>query len=363
MASESSPPAGPSNPATPRRRPTIREVARRAGVSHQTVSRHLKGDTTVNEQLAATIQDAIEALDYRPNLVARAMRNHRTGRLAVLLPPGSAISSLEILSGAKEIADAGEYVLEVVTVSGSAEMRDRRALELRDSRLFEGVLALTSLSDLPQPDDARVPLVTMPLYDEAMRGIGALASAGPEHEIISRLAGMGHRRFLHLAGNYAHAGAVRRRDMYLQTIEELGLESAGVVDCGWDGDAARRAVVDLPADSGITAIIAANDILATAAVSGAIRRGWNVPEELSITGWDDTRVAAVTTPSMTTVAVHHAELGRRLMRHLLDVVASRRRGADDASDPSPSPLEDDWRLAEVIWRESTGPAPQTPPAR
>lgn len=355
--------ASPASPSTEGgRRPTIREVARLAGVSHQTVSRYLKHDMTVNEQLGERIREAVEELDYRPNLVARAMRNHQTGRLAIMMPAGSALSSLHVLTGAKELADAEGYVLEVVTVSGSAETHGRRALELQDSRLFEGVLALMPLGMEPPARPDRAPLVSMPLYDESMRGIGVLADGGPVRELVTGLAEQGHRRFLHLAGRYTHEGAVQRREVYLQTIADLGLESHGVVDCHWDGAAGRQAMLELPEDCGVTAVIAANDILAVAAVSGAMRRGWSVPGDVSITGWDNDRVAEVTTPAMTTVDVQHRELGRRLMRHLLGVIDVRRgarQGDWNGSAPAeaPSPLEEVQPLHQVIWRESTGPAP------
>ena len=150
-----------------RRRPTIREVARLAGVSHQTVSRYLRLDPTINDAMQQRIEQAIIQLDYRPNLVARAMRNHKTGRLALVLPPGTAISSLEILAGAIIGGLAGVVTatliwgefhersairasqalahVEVVTLGGNTQTRAARALELADSGLFEGLIALTPL--------------------------------------------------------------------------------------------------------------------------------------------------------------------------------------------------------------------------
>ncbi|WP_203784743.1 LacI family DNA-binding transcriptional regulator [Paractinoplanes rishiriensis] len=328
-----------------RRRPTIREVARLAGVSHQTVSRYLRLDSTVNEAIQQRIGQAIAQLDYRPNLVARAMRNRRTGRLALLLPPGTAISSLEVLAGATAVAHEAGYAVEVVTLDGPAATRADRVRELADSGFFEAIVSFTPLPADATRTDTGTPVVVSPHYDENMRGIGELADASAIEELIVGLADRGHRRFLHLAGDYAHTSARCRRDVFLATIDRLGLEPAGVADCGWRTDPARQAVLDLPADRPATAVIAANDILAVAAMSGAVRRGWSVPGDLSVTGWDDNPVAAAMTPALTTVRVDHDLLGRHAVTTLLATLTGT--AAPERGRP----------VTTVKWRESTGPAP------
>ncbi|TWD84713.1 LacI family transcriptional regulator [Kribbella amoyensis] len=333
--------SGSANP----RRPTIRDVARLAGVSHQTVSRYLRQDLTINEAMRNRIGQAIAQLDYRPNLVARAMRDRKTGRLALLLPPGTTVSSLSVLTGASSAAQTAGYVVELVTLGGSSESYTGRVLELADSGLFEGIVSLMALpQELLRRRNDPTPIVVMPFYDDHMRSIAELADASISAEIIASLARLGHRRFVHLAGDYAHTSARRRREVYLETIERLGLESAGILDCGWRAEPARQAVLDLPADSGVTAIIAANDVLATGALSGALARGWRVPEDLSVTGWDNNPVAAAMTPSMTTVDIDHERLGRRAMQQLLAALGH------------PEPAGDQEPIGTIVWRESTGPA-------
>ncbi|MFJ8955145.1 LacI family DNA-binding transcriptional regulator [Streptomyces sp. NPDC102381] len=326
------------------RRPTIREVARLAGVSHQTVSRYLRADTTVNEALQERIRLAITQLDYRPNLAARAMRNRKTGRLAVLMPSGTAVSSLGMLAGATTAAREAGYDVEVVILGDPMESRARRVLELADYGVFEGILALTPLPSLPErATRGSTPIVVSADYDDQMRSIGELADATTSAEIIESLAAQGHRRFLHLAGAYTHTSAQARRQVYLDTIHRLGLESYGVVDCDWLAERARRSVLDLPDDCGVTAVIGANDLLAAAAIRGALERGWTVPGDLSVTGWDNNPLGAAMMPSLTTVAVDHERLGRRALGRLLAVV----RG-----EPEP---EDDGLITQVVWRESTAP--------
>lgn len=331
------------------RRPTIREVARLAGVSHQTVSRYLQVDATVGEDLQRRIGQAIEQLDYRPNLVARAMRSRRTGRLAVLLPVGTAISSLEVLAGAQEEAHRTGWFIEVVNLDGSAPDRAQRALELADSGFFEGILALTPLPSGGRGASSSVPVVVEALYDEHMRATGDLADASVTAEIVAGLAALGHRRFVHLAGDPAHESATNRRAEFTAAVAALGLTVHAVVDCAWRAEAARDAVLALPADSGVTAVVAANDVLAVGALSGALLRGWTVPDDLSITGWDGTQVTAAMTPSLTTVTVDDRRLGRDAVRRLVAVLRGSQVPVDDAP------------VCAVQWRGSTGPAPTGAP--
>ncbi|MBZ2198117.1 LacI family DNA-binding transcriptional regulator [Occultella gossypii] len=332
-----------SQSASGTRRPTIREVARLAGVSHQTVSRFLHDDPRISEQSQARIRTAIEQLDYRPNLVARAMRGHKTGRLAFILPTGTTVSSLEILAGATTAAHDAGFILDVVTLGGPVAQRAGRVDDLAESGLFEGIASLMPLPESRRPQD-RTPIVISPEYDDQMRSIGELADAAPVAELIEHLADLGHRRFVHLAGDYAHTSARRRRDMYLATIERLGLHSHGVIDCDWRAERAEKAMLDLPAHAA-TAVITGNDVVAAGALRGAFARGWRVPEDVSITGWDNNKLGAVLPPTITTVIMDHERVGRRAITRLLAAL----NGEPDPVDNEP--------IGTVVWRESTGPAP------
>jgi DNA-binding LacI/PurR family transcriptional regulator len=121
------------------------------------------------------------------------------------------------------------------------------------------------------------------------------------------------------------------------------VRSAGVVGWDWSPETARRAVLDLPADSGVTPIIAANDGLAGGAVRGALDRGWRVPDDVSVTGWDDYLLGAWLSPTLTTVAVDFDELGRRAMNRLIAVLQEE------------APPRYEGSVATVVWRGSTGP--------
>jgi LacI family repressor for deo operon, udp, cdd, tsx, nupC, and nupG len=327
------------------KRPTIHEVADRAGVSHQTVSRYLRNNGGLKPTTVAKVQAAIEELNYRPNLLARSMRTRRTGRIAILLPTATKLLPLRLLAAAFAAAHEVGYSVDLVSLEGGAVDRAARAEELADSGEFEGILALASLGASPTSWSG-VPLVIIADYDDELHGLGALADGAACGEVVRYLSDLGHRSFLHLAGRQAFASARNRRQTFVDTIARLGLQGT-VIDCDWSGQSGYDAVMSLPQDTDITAVVAANDLMAMGAVRASLRRGWVVPDDLSVFGWDDQELGRFSTPSLSTVAIDRERQGREAMSRLIAIM----RGTD------PPPI-DTTSLHTVIPRESTGPAPR-----
>jgi LacI family repressor for deo operon, udp, cdd, tsx, nupC, and nupG len=328
------------------RRPTIHQVADRAGVSHQTVSRYLRNNGGLKPTTFAKVQAAIQELNYRPNRVARSMRTRRTGRIAILLPTVSKLLPLRALAAVSAAAHEAGYTVDLVGLEGGAVDRASRAEELADSGEFEGILALASLGASPTAWSA-VPLVVMADYDDELRGLGALADGAACGEVVTYLNGLGHRAFLHLAGPQSFASARNRRQTFVDTIASLGLRGT-VIDCDWSGQSGFDAVRGLPEDTDITAVVAANDLMAMGAVRAGLSRGWKVPGDLSVFGWDDEELGRFGTPSLSTVAIDRERQGREAMGRLIALIRS--------TEPPPV---DTTSLHTLIARESTGPARRT----
>lgn len=326
------------------KRPTIMEVARLAGVSHQTVSRYLRAEGGLKPDTRASIDRAVQQLDYRPNLVARSMRTRRTGRLAVVMPRMTYDPARMVAGASAAAADAG-FSIEVVSVNGT-QARTQRVLELVDSGQVEGVLSLAPLEPRGVPSTrADAPIVVSDDFDDEMRGIGALADPSPVVELVTRLAKLGHRRFFHISGAAHFASARARKDAFVRTVERLGLEVVGVVDGDWSGESGIRAVHSWDDRNRPTAVIAANDVVASGVIRGAWERGWRVPDQLSVTGWDNHVLGQFGVPSLTTVDVDLEGLGRNAMRRLISAV----RPVEAMPE---TPL-----INRIIWRESTAGPP------
>ena len=332
---------------TAQRRPTITDVARLAGVSPQTVSRYLRFNGGLKPLTLERVEKAIRELDYRPNLVARSMRTRKTGRLAILMP-AMAFNPSRMLAGASATAQSAGYFVDVVSAGGGVRARSERLLELADSGQFEGILSLSPV--LPSTENKlhqRTAVVISADFDDEMRGIGELADATPLVRMIEHLAALGHSRFLHVAGDAQFASARARKQSYLDTVERLGVESVGVFDGDWSGESGIEAIRSLPDRSRPTAVIAANDLVAAGVVRGARERGWDVPGDVSVTGWDNDGLGQFMTPSLTTVDVDLERLGSRAMGKLIASL----------SDTAPEANEE--TLFRIIWRESTAEPPTT----
>ncbi|MDW8805404.1 substrate-binding domain-containing protein [Streptomyces scabiei] len=338
--------AGPGAASAPeRKRPTIWEVAKRAGVSHQTVSRFLKNDSGMKPATRARIERAVAELDYRPNLMARSMRTQRSHRITIVLPELRGFVPIPLLRGASAAAHEAGYMTDVVGLEGGESRRARSVLSLLETRQADGVLSLVPLGDLAgDRGSGRLPVAVLGEYDDNLQSRGRLADGRPAEEILRHLADQGHRRFLHVAGSQDWASARNRRAVYVEAIERLGLTSYGVVDGDWSVRSGYEAARDLPADSGVTAVLAANDYVALGVLRGFQDRGVRVPEEMSVFGWDDEEFTRYFSPSISTVHINKEEVGRQSMLSLLALL----RG-------EPEPKSEVADLFRLVPRGSSGP--------
>lgn len=326
-------------------RPTSRDVARLAGVSQSTVSFVFTGREGISLATRERVLRAASELNYRPNLAARAMRTQRTGRLAVVIPVG-ALSPFSLLRGATSAAEDAGYVVEVVSLPDDPVDRTLRLAELIDGRQHEGFLSFTPLA-APHVEGEGAPVVlSVSEFDDMMHVTGELSDAQPIVEMMQRLVELGHRRFLHVTGPLDFPAAVARRDAYLATVERLGLDSIGVIEGDWSGRAGKEAVRIQPDGAPPFALIAPNDYVAAGAIREATLRGWSLPGDMSVTGWDDVGMSGLLVPSLTSVSQDRERLGEHSMRRLIAALRSE------------TPPERPTDLSRVVWRESTA-APRT----
>ena len=330
------------------KRPTIMEVARLAGVSHQTVSRYLRFDGEgLKPQTLERVRAAIAELDYRPNLIARSMRTRRSGRLAVMIPTVT-FNPARLLAGASAVAHEAGYTVDVMSFEGGAESRSERLLDLAEFGQVEGILSFAPVDPrvLDRLSSGTTVTVAAELDDE-MRGIGELADASAIVTLIEHLAGLGHRRFFHVAGDQRFASARARLQTYLETIDRLGLQSVGVYQGDWSGESGMAAVATLADEMTPLAIIAANDLVAAGVIKAVAERGWRVPEDVSVTGWDDTATAPFFIPSLTSVQLDLERIGSNAMTRLIAAIREE------------TPVLNTRRSTRVIWRDSVA-APAAP---
>lgn len=334
---------------SPARRPaTIYDVARAAGVSHQTVSRYLKGYQGIRPQTRAKVVKALEELKYRPNLTARSLKSGRPHRLAALTHEIDQVGPSRIVQGASVAAREAGYLLDIVPLDMSDAEAIEEAIGLVATLDVAGVLALASndaMTEAFEQTRFRVPAHIAVEEDDARTGHRTELSAVGFPSLIAYLAGLGHKRFLHIAGPEAWSSSRNRARAFERSLSELGLRSAGMVHGDWSAKSGYDAIMGLGETLGATAVVAANDQMALGAMLALSELGLRVPFDISVTGVDDIPEAAYFKPPLTTLRVDFAAQGRSQVQELLRLV-------DEAPPKRRAPA----LQSELVIRMSTAPA-------
>lgn len=323
-------------------RPTSRDVARLAGVTQATVSYVMNDRGSVSDATRERVLAAAASLHYRPNLAARSMRTRTTGRVAMVVPLVS-YNPARVIAGASAAAQANGYALEVHGVGTQPGAWAERLNDILDPGQVDGILSLVPLPPSHHPTVDGPVFATLGGFDQDMHTTGSLSDAAPMRTMIEHLAELGHRRFFHITGRLTFRSAVERRDLFLATVARLGLENIGVAEGDWTGTSGVEAMHDLTSDSAPFAVLAANDLVATGAIRGARERGWDVPGDVSVTGWDNYEDGAFQIPSLTTVETDFEAVGRRAMQRVIATIRGEK----------PAPEEEPALRQRIIWREST----------
>jgi LacI family transcriptional regulator len=339
-------------PNTPSAIPTLEDVASHAGVSTATVSRCLNSPGQVSEATRTRVMKAVSDLGYAPNFGARALAAKRTNTFGAIIPTmENAIFARGLQAFQDELRENGVTLLVASSSYNQQQEEDQiRALVTRGA----DALLLIGHDRTPQSyeflEKRHIPFVVAWVYDESAdrRSVGfdnrqAMRSLA---EVVLEL---GHRRLGVITAERAGNDRARERfEGVCQAMRDHELDPATLpveettyaIDTGAEAFARLMRIEPRP-----TAVLCGNDVLATGAIMMARKLGLRVPQDVSITGFDDIDLAQIASPALTTVHVPHREMGRQAARQLLALRAG--------DDPGPS-----IKLETTIrWRESLGPAP------
>lgn len=323
---------------------TIYDVARAAGVSHQTVSRLLKGYPGIRPETRDRVDVALRELGYRPNLTARSLTTGRSHRIAALTHEITQVGPSKILEGANMAAREAGYLLDVITLDVHDPAAIRESIDLALQLDVAGVLALASTDEVTKA--IKKVAFRVPIYlavDDYKLPAASAPTASGLFAVMSHLADLGHRDVVHIAGPPSWVGARNRVHEYEEAVEQLGLRSRGIIHGDWSAKSGYEAIESLPADLPATAYVAANDQTALGVILALTERGLRVPDDVSVTGVDDSAEAAYFSPPLTTLRLDFTTGGKDVVHQLLALI--------DGTEPPPRPP----RRSELIVRRSTGP--------
>ncbi|MFC9813859.1 LacI family DNA-binding transcriptional regulator [Streptomyces virginiae] len=347
------------------RRPTIKDIARRAGVSESAVSFALNDRPGVSRDTRARIRRVAEELGWQANSAARALSGERSGAVGLVLArPAHTLGVesffLQLVSGIQEVLSAARTALlfqVVEDVDAECAVYRRWWAERR----VDGVLVVDPRTGDPRPAllaELGLPAVTIgepgppagpSPGPEPSNGTGASPvsavradDAGAMAQVLEHLHGLGHRRIVHIAGLPGLAHTVRRMESLRAEAERRGLGPDHVRSVVTDysdaeGAAATRRVLAEPRPP--TALVYDNDVMAVAGSAVAAELGIPVPHRLSIVAWDDSALCRVTHPRLTALVRDTAGFGRLAAEELLSVLAGGPAGVRESERPRLEPRE------------------------
>lgn len=323
---------------------TIYDVAREAGVSHQTVARFLNGEKLkpLNHE---RVGRALAELDYRPNDAARNLATNRSLRVGALASDLHERGPQVQVNGAVEAARESGYVLDIISVQDQDPVSLANAVKTLSRMRMAGLIVVA-------PSDAMLEhikraKITCPVEFEIDE---ERINLHPYLPLMDHLIALGHRRFVHLAGPAGWRSARGRTAAYRLGIEEHGLVNVGEAAGDWTARSGYAALAELDdrvglRRSGVTAVASANDSMALGAIYWLTEHGFDVPGDVSVVGFDGVPDGEFFHPPLTSVWMDGGALGRNVFNRLLARI--------DPSFTAP-PSQESHRL---VVRASAAPPP------
>jgi DNA-binding LacI/PurR family transcriptional regulator len=328
---------------TVRRSPNMYDVAARAGVSHQTVSRVVNGFGSIRPETRDRVLAAIAELGYRRNVAARTLATRRSRAIGVLAPAVTDYGPTSTVQGIEVAARTAGYHSLVTTaaddrdsiVSGLGFLLDQAIEALvviaPQQRVLEALRAL----------DIRLPIATLQAVELGSGTAVSVDQSAGARLVMDHLLELGHRRIQHLAGPDEFLEAAARRGAYERALESSGLRVPEIVVGDWTAESGYRAASRL--DPSTTAVFSGNDQMALGLVHGLVALGRRVPHDVSVVGFDDVPEAKFYLPALTTVRQDFGQIGRVAVESLI-------RQIEGGPAEHIAPLE-----AQLVVRESTAP--------
>lgn len=302
---------------------TIYDVAREAKVSMATVSRVVNGNPNVKPSTRRKVLETIERLGYRPNAVARGLASKKTTTVGVIIPDISNIFFAELARGIEDIATMYKYNI-ILSNSDQNREKEIKLINTMLEKQVDGILFMggnITEEHVKQFENTSVPVVLAAAYDETGKtpsvNIDYEAAA---YEATTFLINAGHK---HPAFIYGQEDMKKRNQLkyegYIRALKEHSIEinEDYIVDSGYNYDAGIEGIQKLlQLNERPTAVFTASDELALGAIHGAKDLGLNIPEDLEVVGFNNTRLAKMVRPTLTTVVQPIYDIGAVGMRLL-----------------------------------------------
>jgi DNA-binding LacI/PurR family transcriptional regulator len=333
----------------PLRPPVMADVARLAGVSHQTVSRVLNEQDNIRPETRARVEAAIRRLGYRRNSAARALVTRRSATIGVIGTAAGLYGPTSISRTVEAAARAAGYFVSSVNLGEVDREALAAAVEHLLGQSVEGLIMIAGHDEaleVVRAQDPGVPYVVVEGdLSRARSAVGVDQLAGAR-QATRHLLDLGHTEVAHVSGPPTWTEARAREDGWRTELVAAGLEPAPLLRGDWTAASGFAAGVALAARDDVTAVFVANDSMAVGVLLALAEGGRRVPADVSVVGFDDIPEAAYLVPPLTTIRQDFPAVGRRAIEVLHAAIELRSEDLPRLVEP------------ELVVRSSTAPPPR-----
>lgn len=299
-------------------RPTIRDVAKRAGVSVTTVSRVIsrRSGEQVRPETRENVLAAIAELNYTPARTAQRLRRGKTGIVAILVPDISNPFFATLARGAEGEAFKTGSSLLICDSNQLAERESRYLRILREERVDGIVLIPTGHKNVRLIEQIKDYGIRVVFADRVLEGFPAVKAENEEssYDLTRYVLEQGYRRPIYLSGPESVSTAMEREAGFLKAIEEFGLSRAEIYHTEFTYNGGYEAVTQVPSLTSADVVMTGNDLMAIGTIRALEARGIRVPEDVAVTGFDCIPWSNYFKPSLTTVRVPALMIGEEAMK-------------------------------------------------
>jgi DNA-binding LacI/PurR family transcriptional regulator len=322
----------------------IFDVARLAGVSHQTVSRVVNDLPNVRPATRARVEDAIKQLRYRPSATARSLVTRRSRTIGLITTGSPDYGPSSTLLGFNEAARKARYLVSISSMLEADVASMRSSVELLLSQNVEAIVLIAAhrgALEAIQGIDLGVPLLAVESSGRVGFHSVSIDQYRGAYDATTHLIELGHQSIVHVAGPEDSMDATERVRGWRAALSDHGLGSREPLVGDWTPASGFAIGQQLAASREFTAVFSANDQMALGLIHAFASAGIRVPQDVSIVGFDDIPEAEHFSPPLTTIRQDFAELGRTVMQTLLELQLDE--GFEVAEHPVP----------QLVVREST----------
>ena len=314
-----------STPGALQRRPAMYDVARLAGVSHQTVSRVLNLHPSVSPRTRTLVLAAIDELGYRPNSAARTLATGRSKTLGVITLAGTLYGPMSMLYGVEAAARDQGYMLTIVSVRDGEDGALERAVANLHKQRVDGIVAIAPLVSIGESLTAlaqQIPLVAVESSPRASLPIVSVDQAAGARIATDHLLDQGHRTVWHVSGPAGWYESQDRIAGWMAALAAAGAEVPPALSGDWSPRSGYEAGQIIGRMPEVTAVFVANDQMALGVLRALNEHGRRVPNDVSLVGFDDIPESGFFSPPLTTVRQPFDMVGRRSLQTLLSEIES-----------------------------------------